>query len=216
MASLIIFRRFVVLNGVTTQLQQGQVSALVLGGTTYAATIGRAGFVISGQTLTPGGVITANGHTISLSPNGVTMVVDGLTTLLRPIATLPPLITVDGKTYTANSGTTYNINGQILTPGGCVTSGSKRVCLASGATALVVDGTTTKLFPATKTPNAVSAITTSSSARLNRPSGPSSSSVAQTSTTSRSAASSTPPINRDLAIFAMLLSSFGALCAWMY
>jgi hypothetical protein len=208
--------RFVVLNGVTTQLQVGQVSALVLGGTTYAATIGRAGFVIGGQTLTPGGIITANGHTISLSPNGVTMVVDGLTTLLTPTTTLPPLITIDGRVYTANSGTTYNINGQILTPGACITTGGKRVCLASGATALVVDGQTTKLFPATNRPNAVSAVATSSTTRFNAPSGPSSRPVQQTSTTtSRGAAPSTKPINNGLALVASLLSFFGALCAWM-
>merc|ERR1711881_690032 len=154
---------------------------------------GSAGFVIGGQTLTPGGLITANGHGISLSPNGVTLVVDGLTTMLSPIATAPPLLTIDGKTYTANAGTTYNINGQVLTAGGCITVGTKQVCLASGATALVVDGKTTKLFPATKTPNAVSAVTTSS--------------------TARGAASSSSPINHSLAICATLLSFFGALCA---
>ncbi|KIW02634.1 hypothetical protein, variant [Verruconis gallopava] len=201
---------YVVVNGATSKLSLNSVPVLVIGGTTYAATSG-IGYVIGGQTLRPGSVITANGHTISLSPNGLTMVVDGLTTVLNtPITTNPPLIVFNGKTYTANSGTTYNIDGHILTPGGCIQDSGHTICLAPHATAVTIDGKVTKLFPAATLPAQASAVTTSSSKFVL----PTSNSPSTATATKKGAATSIP--NRlGLAIFATLVSFFGALCAWM-
>ncbi|KAK5144169.1 hypothetical protein LTR04_001658 [Oleoguttula sp. CCFEE 6159] len=62
--------------------------------------------------------------TVSLAPSASAVVVDGATTTLKgtgPI-TAPPTITLDYEhTYTANAGTTYNISGQLLSPGALIT-----------------------------------------------------------------------------------------------
>jgi hypothetical protein len=117
-----LFASYVVINGQTSKLSIGTVPALIIGGTTYAATIGPSGaYVFGGQTLLPGQQIVFNGHTISLAANGQTVVIDGSTSFLNtPTTTLPPLLTIGGKVYTANSGTTYIIDGLTLTPGGFI------------------------------------------------------------------------------------------------
>ncbi|TKA77572.1 hypothetical protein B0A49_02826 [Cryomyces minteri] len=62
--------------------------------------------------------------TVPLAPSASVVVVDGATTTLQgtgPI-TAPPAITLDYEhIYTANAGTTYNISGQLLSPGALIT-----------------------------------------------------------------------------------------------
>ena len=73
--------------------------------------------------LTPGGVITVVGSTISLGQGATDIVVNGKTTTLdgpAAMITAPPVLTVDGSAYGANAGTSYLISGQVLTPGGSV------------------------------------------------------------------------------------------------
>jgi hypothetical protein len=155
---------FIVVNGRTSSITLGTIPALVFGGTTYAATSQISGaFVIGGKTLTPGGIITLNGHTISLDRSDSFIVVDGSTSYFGVPASItnPPLITFAGHTYTANSGTTFIIDGQTLTPGGVITVHGTTISLAAHATAIVINGKTTALFPATNIPQAVSAIATS-------------------------------------------------------
>ncbi|KAL2349944.1 hypothetical protein BJ546DRAFT_818385, partial [Cryomyces antarcticus] len=159
---------YVVVNGVTRGLSAPTVAPqplLNIGGTHPAAIIsapiltvrGRtytanAGFsyVIGGQTLTPGGMITVSGTTISLAPSAANIVVNGVTQTLASPATVtaPPVLTIGGTTYTANTDTTYTIAGQTLTPGGVVTVSGTVISLTPSATAIVLNGVTSALFPA--------------------------------------------------------------------
>lgn len=154
---------YVVVNGVTKPRVTPVLTsppALTIAGHTYFATTANSApsYVINGQTLTPGGVITVSGTTISLAPSATALIINGVTQPLNAAAgtsattTAPPLLTLGGTTYTANAGTTFVIGGQTLTPGGVVTlAGGTTVSLSPSATALVVNGMTTTLFPATTT-----------------------------------------------------------------
>lgn len=117
-------------------------------------------YLISGQTLTPGGSITITGsngeQTLSLSPSGseLVAVVSGHT-ITNTIsdsaaadATAAPVLTIGGQTFTALPGTdganpAYLINGETLTAGeeATVAVGGKTyvVSLAPEATLLEVE-----------------------------------------------------------------------------
>ncbi|EME83153.1 uncharacterized protein MYCFIDRAFT_207709 [Pseudocercospora fijiensis CIRAD86] len=79
-------------------------------------------FNIGGSVLTPGGQVVVQGTTISLAPDATRVAFNGLGSQLSPPAiTAPPMLTVDGRMYSANGGATYIISGQTLTPGGAIT-----------------------------------------------------------------------------------------------
>jgi hypothetical protein len=108
-------------------------------------------FVISGQTLAPGGApVTVLGSTLSLAPSGAYVVIDGSTTnLATPVAAAavhvtPPPLRIGNGLFTAlpGTGTTYQIGSEMLTPGGSVVVAGNTISLAVGATALVVNGVT--------------------------------------------------------------------------
>ncbi|GME32164.1 hypothetical protein BKCO1_6500043 [Neofusicoccum parvum] len=150
-----------VVNGVTQALSPNVVTNLgniVVGGTTLSGLLGAGStYVIDGQTLTIGGTITVDGTTISF-PSATAIVVNGITqTLIGPsIATNAPDLTIGGTTYTdlPGPGTTYVIAGQTLTPGGVIVVDGTTISLSPSATALVVNGVTETLFPATAVPGA--------------------------------------------------------------
>ncbi|KAF3041382.1 hypothetical protein E8E12_009163 [Didymella heteroderae] len=112
-------------------------------------------FIISGQTLLPGGApITVSGSTLSLAPSGAFLVIDGLTTTLAAFAAAtaaahitPPPLTIGNGVFRPlpESGTTYQIGTAMLTPGGSVVIAGTTISLAAGATALVINGVTTTL-----------------------------------------------------------------------
>lgn len=113
-------------------------------------------FVISGQTLAPGGApITVSGSTLSLAPSGYFLVVDGSTTTLATPAeaaaahVTPPPLTIGNGIFRPRpgTGTTYQLGTALLTPGGSVIVAGTTISLAAGATALVVNGVTTALTP---------------------------------------------------------------------
>jgi hypothetical protein len=102
-------------------------------GQAFAANAGGT-YLISGQTLTPGGRITVTGsngaQTLSLSPEGnkLIAVVSGhtitntLSDAAAADATAAPVLTIGGQTFTALPGSdganpTYLINGEILAAG---------------------------------------------------------------------------------------------------
>lgn len=108
-------------------------------------------FVISGQTLAPGGApVTVLGSTLSLAASGAYVVIDGSTTnLATPVAAAavhvtPPPLRIGNGLFTAlpGTGTTYQIGSEMLTPGGSVVVAGNTISLAVGATALVVNGIT--------------------------------------------------------------------------
>ena len=100
-------------------------------------------YIIGGQTLTPGGVLTLSGTRISLSPDETAVIVGSSTESL--VITPPPDLTIGSQTITANSLDQYIIGGQTLTPGGVITVSGTRVSLATDETALVV-GTSTEIL----------------------------------------------------------------------
>ncbi|KXT10087.1 hypothetical protein AC579_8962 [Pseudocercospora musae] len=115
------------------------------GGTTY---------IVSGQTLTPGGAITFNGphglETISLNDeaNQLVTIANGQTAtsyvgMVGAASGGAPILTINGNTYTAieydsGSGATYVIDGQTLTIGGTITIGDETVSLLPGGTAIMI------------------------------------------------------------------------------
>lgn len=92
----------------------------------------------------------AGGTTVSLAPSGSFIVINGVTSTIPPTAgtTATSVLTIDGKTYTASSGS-YIINGQTLTSGGIITL-SDGTTLSLGASVLVINGQTSTL-PTTQT-----------------------------------------------------------------
>lgn len=116
-------------------------------------------FVISGQTLKPGGApITVSGSTLSLASSGAFLVIDGSTTTLATPAGVaaaqitPPPLTIGNGVFRPlpGTGTTYQIGTALLTPGGSVVVAGTTISLAAGASALVVNGVTTALSPQTQ------------------------------------------------------------------
>ena len=115
-------------------------------------------FVISGQTLSPGGApITVSESTLSMAPSGAFLVIDGsTTTLAAPTVAAaaaaaehvtPPPLTIGNGVFrpVPGSGTTYQIGAAMLTPGGSVVVAGTTISLATGATALIINGVTTTL-----------------------------------------------------------------------
>merc|ERR1712054_231494 len=131
--------------------QQAQGAAaniplITVGSQTFTANAATQFSLASGATLTPGGVVTFDGTTVSLAGDASQAVVNGQRTELdAPRLTPAPMVTLDGTVYKANPGSTFDIDGSILTPGGVITSDGTRISLAPGASAIVVDGETTSL-----------------------------------------------------------------------
>lgn len=159
----------IVINGATSRLNPSHLPVLPLSGDAVTATVahGTTAFVFGpDETLTPGGVITVSGTTISLpeSASGSVVVINGVTTTLSgmSISSAPPLV-VDGKTITATTidGTTeYLLNSATtLLPGGQIIIDGTTYSLVPGGTALVVNGKTSLI---SSTPASNSASPTSS------------------------------------------------------
>ena len=109
--------------------------AFTIGGQTVRANSMNQ-YIVNGQTLTPGGVISISGTRVSLSPDEASLVVG--TSVENLATTTPPPLTIDGQTITANPQSQYVIDGQTLTPGGVVTVSGTRISLSPDETAVVV------------------------------------------------------------------------------
>ena len=104
-------------------------------------------YIISSQTLTPGGLITLSGTPISLAPSATALMIGSSTIPLGSSIILPPPLTIGSQVFTANSATQYIIGSQTLTPGGAITVLGTKVSLAPGDTAAVVGTSTEGLAP---------------------------------------------------------------------
>lgn len=108
---------------------------LSFAGSTYTANTAAA-FIIDGQTLPPGSVITVSNTPISLATDGSFALIAGSSTQSLPAPTTPPAFTFtfNGTTYTADStDSEFIIAGQTLRQGGAVTvSGTPISYYASG------------------------------------------------------------------------------------
>ena len=128
----------------------GVTEILTVGGSTY--TDSGSGFVIDGQTLTPGGQITISGTPVSLDSGASFAVVAGSTETLATTnkgAGGPALtIVIGGSTFTANSASQFIIDGQTLTPNGQITVAGTPISLEPDASSAVVGGSVTApVFP---------------------------------------------------------------------
>ena len=139
----------------TTPVPTANPAILSFAGSTYTAN-SASQFIIAGQTLTPGGTITASGTPISL-PQGTNIAVIGTST--QTLATAPALLTAEapvltwqGSTYTADASSDFVIASQTLTPGGIITVLGTPIRLASGAADAVVGSSTQTLASAVITP----------------------------------------------------------------
>lgn len=110
-------------------------------------------FIVSGQTLAPGGsAITVSGTVFSLAPSASFLIINGATSILpNPGAaqiTAPPL-TIGERVFSSlpGTGTEYLIFSMLLTPGGSIIVAGTRISLALGATALIVNGRTSYIRP---------------------------------------------------------------------
>ena len=158
----------IIINGIARSIDTAKASAANLATITAAPSLildgkavepnGGASYIVSGQTLTPGGAITFNGvsglETVSLNPeaNKLVTIASGHTfsSYVGIVGAGPggaPILTVDGNTYSAveynaGSGATYIIDGETLTPGGVITlhgiNGDETISLLPAGTAIVV------------------------------------------------------------------------------
>lgn len=109
-------------------------------------------FVVSGQTLTPGGpAISVAGSTMSLAPSASEIVIGSSTiSLAKPSPALPPLpfITFGSSTITANSHTDFVIGSQTVSPGKpAITVSGTTVSLAPSASIIFINNTPRPLVP---------------------------------------------------------------------
>jgi hypothetical protein len=138
------------------QLAAKPPARLTLAGTT--ATLNSASeYIIAGQTLIAGGTpITVSGTPISLASQATAVVIGTSTSILganphdgdqtQQGGRLPPVVTLAGATATLNSASEYVIEGQTPTPGGnAITVSGNHISLVRGATAVIIDSTTSAL-----------------------------------------------------------------------
>jgi hypothetical protein len=158
---------FVVVNGMTSTLSApaaAHITAppITIGNSVYDPLSGTGrSYSVGTALLTPGGEVTVLGTTISLASAGSFVVINGVTSILHgqlfAAMTNPPLLTIGSQTFTValESGITYVIGGQTLTPGGTITINGTAIFLAPAATELIYGSAgksiTTALFPATTT-----------------------------------------------------------------
>ncbi|CAD6594441.1 MAG: hypothetical protein ASARMPRED_009442 [Alectoria sarmentosa] len=123
---------------------------LKLGSQTFTAN-SASDYIIDGQTLVPGSpAITVSGTPISLAPDA-TQVVIGSRTIDLVSAAIPPLLTFDSKTFTANSASDYIIDGQTLVPGApALTLSNTPISLAPDASEVVI-GVSTEILRSSAT-----------------------------------------------------------------
>jgi hypothetical protein len=151
----------VIVNGATSTLSPNRLATPTVRDGTTAFIFG------PDQTLTPGGILTISGTTLSmpLSHSGSVIVINGVTSTLGNSAqiTAAPPLTIAGNTYTATvrDGTTEYViaPGTTLRPGEALTLSGTTYSLDPKGTALVVNGQTSAIA---RTPASNSASTTKS------------------------------------------------------
>ncbi|KAF2829844.1 hypothetical protein CC86DRAFT_443940 [Ophiobolus disseminans] len=140
----------------TTYMPSSLPPVLTFGSETIVANQ-QSQYVISGQTLLPGGpAITVSGTTMSLAPSATVIVVNGASSTIVPRfgniwTTAAPALTFNNRVYTANRAGYITISpGTVLKPGGeAITVDGTTLSLDHSGTAVVVQGSTSVLQPVT-------------------------------------------------------------------
>lgn len=123
-----------------------QTPILTFGASTYTADLS-SHFVVAGQTIIPGHIISVSGIPISLAENGKFVIIGTSTQLLipdgTPTPTRAPSFTRGATVYTADLSSHFIIDGQTLVPGGVLTIAGTRVSYDPAGRDIVV-GTSTE------------------------------------------------------------------------
>lgn len=105
-------------------------------------------FLVAGETLTPGGVVTVSGMPISMDPGASIAVIGGSTQLLKGVAATPkPVLTFTGSVYTAGDSNDFIIAGKTLTKGGVIVVDGTRLSIDPSGTNVVIGSSTQALSP---------------------------------------------------------------------
>ena len=100
-------------------------------------------FLVAGETLTPGGVVTVSGMPISMDSDASIAVIGGSTQLLKDAAVTPkPVLTFAGSVYTAGFSNEFFIAGKTLTKGGVIVIDGTRLSLNPSGTTVVIGSST--------------------------------------------------------------------------
>ena len=111
-------------------------------------------FIIDGQTLVPGTVVTVLGTPISYAAAGSAVII-GSSTESFSYARITPtaaLFTFDGSTYTADASSDFLVDGQTLVPDGIITVSGTPISYAAAGSAVVIGTSTESLLFAKITP----------------------------------------------------------------
>ena len=150
---------FVVVGTSTQALSPAQVAGISLGSSTLTPFPPNA-FLVDEEPLLPGSIITAFNKPISLAPDGSFVVVGGTTqrlahqTIDPAQTTSAPHITLGSRVYFSNSKGEYNIDGQILMPGGLVLIDGTTISLPTMGTDVLIKengGTSTQHIASDRT-----------------------------------------------------------------
>ncbi|KAK3638705.1 hypothetical protein LTR56_006712 [Elasticomyces elasticus] len=124
--------------------------------------VGPSFYNINGQTVSAGGVATAEGHTISVQPSRSAVVIDN--SITSPLQAQPTGAVAQTRIYsTAGQQITvsrvgpssYDINGQTVPAGGIATVGGHTISVQSSGTAVVIDNSVTSAFDSSPEPTGV-------------------------------------------------------------
>ena len=139
-----------VIHGVTTKLPPA-ASTVLVGGYTFTPGLASGYDIGGGSTLVAGGqAVTVSGTQFSLAPDGTSLEVAGISTLilsLTPLLASPTdkLLTFASSTYTPDPASQYIMGGQTLQPGSAITVSGTPIILAADATQAVVGSITETL-----------------------------------------------------------------------
>ena len=125
--------------------------ALTFGGSTYTAGPS-SDFVLNGQTLTKGGIITLDGTQVAYNEAGTNVVIGTSTYPLAfpgTTAVTKPVLTFDGSTYTVDSLSNFPLDDQTLAKGGSITVHGTQLSYDEAGIAVVIGSSTQLLSPAT-------------------------------------------------------------------
>ena len=139
-----------------TPISVQSTGRLIIAGATYTAD-SASHFIIAGQTLSQGGVITVSRTRIFLAIGGANAIVGTSTQVLVPISQ-ELMLTFGGSLYTADAPSAFSIGSQVLTPGGAITISNTPVSLFPGGT-IAVEGTNSQLLASIASPTPAPVLT---------------------------------------------------------
>ncbi|KAL8947486.1 MAG: hypothetical protein Q9222_006234, partial [Ikaeria aurantiellina] len=129
---------------IALQAQANNLPDIPIGQQTFTANEASQ-YIIGAQTLGPGGPpITVSGTRYSLAPSATALVAGSSTIALTPPQPIPPALSINGKTYSADSRPRVNIGtAQVVAGGPTVTINQTPYALDASGTALRVGSSST-------------------------------------------------------------------------